>query len=113
MHHGNITTHTKTGDGVRRCPVDAINIPALDISGGGSVLFASSTQLVGTEWQRFPDGMGYRLREGDEIAAYMHYLNASTQPITHRIPPDTIETRTLNSEATSPASKLPRAGPDV
>lgn len=32
--------------------------------------------------------------------------------MTHRTPPETIETRTLKREATTPASKLPSAGPD-
>src|SRR5436305_481662 len=33
--------------------------------------------------------------------------------MTHSTPPETTDTRTLNSDATTPASKLPSAGPDV
>lgn len=87
MHHGNITTRKKRGEGVRPCdtssaPTDA---EAFDILEGGTVLFASSTQVAGTEWQGFPAGMGLRIkddRDGYEIVARMHYLNASDRPVT-------------------------------
>jgi len=81
MHHGNITARAKTGDGIRPCPANDGD-PGLDIIGGGMVLFASSTQVSGEEWYRFPDGDGYRVNDGQEIVARMHYLNASDQPIT-------------------------------
>lgn len=80
MHHGNITTRPKTGDGIRPCPADAGD-PGIDILNGGMVLFASSTQVTGEEWYRFPDGHGYRVREGHEIVARMHYLNPSDAPL--------------------------------
>jgi len=80
MHHGNVTTRPKTGEGFRSCPPDDDD-PGLDIINGGMVLFASSTQVTGEEWYRFPDGHGYRLSEQREIVARMHYLNASEQPI--------------------------------
>ena len=35
----------------------------------------------------------------------------SAHPITVRMPPDSTDARTLNSEATTPASKLPKVGP--
>lgn len=84
MHHGNITTRPKTGDGIRPCPADdsAIAGEALDVIDGGAVLFGSSTQVTGTEWQSFPEGMGYRVRDGFEIVARMHYLNATSAPVT-------------------------------
>src|SRR5262249_36493198 len=85
MHHGNITTRPKTGDGVRMCPPDQNPLfggEAADIIMGGAVLFGSSTQITGTEWQSFPDGMGYKVRDGFEIVARMHYLNTSAEPVT-------------------------------
>lgn len=74
MHHGNITTRPKTGEGIRPCPAGDTD-SGLDVINGGMVLFASSTQLSGEEWYRFPDGHGYRVKEGHEIVARMHYLN--------------------------------------
>jgi hypothetical protein len=84
MHHGNVTTRPKTGDGMRVCSdADAQGgSEALDILNGGGVLFGSSTQIVGEEWQSFPAGMGFRVKDGFEIVARMHYLNATTQPLT-------------------------------
>ena len=83
MHHGNITTRPSTGSGVRMCDAaDAANgSEALDILNGGAVLFGSSTQIVGEEWQSFPSGMGYRIKDGFEIVARMHYLNATSAPL--------------------------------
>lgn len=80
MHHGNITTRPKTGEGLRPCePGDdeVFGGEASDILEGGAVLFGSSTQFVGEEWQSFPDGMGYPIADGYEIVARMHYLNAT------------------------------------
>lgn len=84
MHHGNITTRPKTGEGMRKCPKDdpGIQGEALDIAKGGAVLFGSSTQIHGTEWQSFPDGMGYRIKDGFEIVARMHYLNTTAGDLT-------------------------------
>ncbi|HUS63963.1 MAG TPA: hypothetical protein VMZ28_05430 [Kofleriaceae bacterium] len=84
MHHGNIVTRKKTGDGVRVCVGEERSALAQvsDVSNGGAVLFGSTTQLAGEEWQSFPPGMAYRIRDGYEIVARMHYLNASTQPLT-------------------------------
>ncbi|HSO31267.1 MAG TPA: hypothetical protein VLT33_02090 [Labilithrix sp.] len=86
MHHGNITTRKKTGEGVRTCPNetgdDVVGSEAVDIIGGGAVLFGSSTQFAGEEWQSFPEGVGYRLKEGYEVVARMHYLNATAAPLT-------------------------------
>ncbi len=85
MHHGNITARDKTGEGLRECPPDEgglIQGEAADIVSGGAVLFASSTQLDGTEWQSLPDGLGYKLRADQEIVARMHYLNTTGAPIT-------------------------------
>jgi hypothetical protein len=85
MHHGNITTRPRTGDGIRPCPADdpkqLFGGEAADILAGGSVLFASSTQIAKAEYRTFPDGMGFRLKEGFEIVARMHYLNTTPQPI--------------------------------
>jgi hypothetical protein len=85
MHHGNITTRKTTGEGFRPCPDDGgsgIGGEAADILDGGTVLFASSTQISGDEWQSFPDGIGFRIKDGYEIVARMHYLNATGAPIT-------------------------------
>jgi hypothetical protein len=82
MHHGNITTRAKTGDGVRTCDPGGQDQLALEIAAGGSVLFGSSTQVQGTEWLSFPEGMAFRIPDDQEIVARMHYLNASTKPIT-------------------------------
>lgn len=82
MHHGNITTRRKTGDGLRECP-PSDGDPGTDvISGGGNVLFGSSTQIEGDEWYRFADGEGYRIRDDFEIVARMHFLNPTDQEIT-------------------------------
>lgn len=83
MHHGNITSRPKMGDGIRPCSAeDEDRSEANDILDGGAVLFASSTQVSGEEWQSFPDGMGFPVKDGYEIIARMHYLNASPEPIT-------------------------------
>lgn len=81
LHHGNITTRGRTGDGVRPCSPGSAADLALEIAAGGSVLFASSTQVQGSEWQSFPTGYAYRVAEDQEIVARMHYLNASTRPL--------------------------------
>jgi hypothetical protein len=81
LHHGNITTRPKTGEGVRPCPAGSGN-EGTDIINGGMVLFASSTQISGEEWYRFPDGHGYRVNESYEIVARMHFLNPTDQPLT-------------------------------
>ncbi|MFO0761168.1 MAG: hypothetical protein U0359_32115 [Byssovorax sp.] len=83
MHHGNITTRPKTGEGIRPCPPDDSGLAgeAIDIVKGGAVLFGSSTQLTGTEWQSFPEGMAYRIRDGYEIVARMHYLNVTSETL--------------------------------
>lgn len=79
MHHGNIVARPKTGEGVRECPPDegAIAGEAIDVLNGGSVLFGSSTQIVGTEWRTFPDGMGFPIGDDLEIVLRLHYLNAT------------------------------------
>lgn len=85
MHHGNVTTRPKTGEGIRACPEGTgagADGEGIDILHGGAVLFGSSTQIAGTEWQSFPDGMGYRVKEGSEVVARMHYLNTSPEPLT-------------------------------
>lgn len=86
MHHGNVTTRPATGSGVRPCPANdpssQFGGEALDILNGGAVLFGSSTQHVGTEWESFPPGMAYPVTAGFEIVARMHYLNAGSQPLT-------------------------------
>ncbi|MBX3131190.1 MAG: hypothetical protein KF718_31010 [Polyangiaceae bacterium] len=84
LHHGNLTSRPKTGEGVRPCePGDAglLGGEAGDVLAGGAVLFGSSTQMVGTEWRRFPDGQAFRVKDGYEIVARMHYLNAGSQPL--------------------------------
>ncbi len=84
MHHGNLTGRPSTGSGVRTCPAADLGDAqqALDVLNGGAVLFGSSTQVVGEEWQSFPAGDGYRIGDGFEIVARMHYLNASTSAVT-------------------------------
>ena len=86
MHHGNITSRPITdGEGIRPCPDDnagAFGGEAADILAGGAVLFGSSTQIEGEEWQSFPDGMGYPIAEGYEIVARMHYLNTTNEELT-------------------------------
>lgn len=85
LHHGNITTRPQSGEGVRRCEKSAnaskLGGEASDILAGGAVLFASSTQIKGEEWQRFPDRMGFVVTENYEIVARMHYLNATSAPL--------------------------------
>ncbi len=81
MHHGNITSRPTTGEGVRECP-PGDGDPGIDVAQGGGVLFASSTQVAGEEWYSFPEGVGYRVKQGHEIVARMHYLNPGDQPIT-------------------------------
>jgi hypothetical protein len=86
MHHGNVTSRPSTGSGVRACPdsgsQSVLGGEGQDVANGGTVLFGSSTQHVGTEWQSMPEGMAYPVKDGSEIVARMHYLNASTQPLT-------------------------------
>jgi hypothetical protein len=83
LHHGNITTRPKSGDGVRPCDEQTLDSnEGLDIASGGSVLFGSSTQLTGEEWRRFPSDMAYRIKDGYEIIARMHYLNTTPAVIT-------------------------------
>jgi hypothetical protein len=85
MHHGNITTRPKgDGEGIRPCGMGSneFGSEAMDIVEGGSVLFGSTTQIEGEEWQSLPDGMGYEVDETYEIVARMHYLNASPEPVT-------------------------------
>jgi len=84
LHHGNIVTRKQTGDGMRKCAPgeSGANAQFADVATGGAVLFGSSTQFAGDEWESFPDGMAYRIRDGYEIVARMHYLNATTQPLT-------------------------------
>lgn len=84
MHHGNIVARPKTGEGLRPCPPEegAIAGEALDVIAGGSVLFGSSTQVVGTEWRTFPDGMGFPIGDDFEVVLRLHYLNATPEPVT-------------------------------
>jgi len=87
LHHGNINTRPKTGEGFRPCPArdngdSALGGVGLDIAAGGAVLFGSSTQITGTEWQSFPDGMAFRIDKTHEIVARMHYINTTSAPIT-------------------------------
>lgn len=84
LHHGNLTSRKKTGEGVRPCEKGKSGVfegEAGDILGGGSVLFGSSTQLVGTEWRRFPEGQAYRVKDDYEVVARMHFINTSAKPI--------------------------------
>jgi hypothetical protein len=83
-HHGNITTRPKTGEGIRPCPEDedVLGNEAGDVVKGGTVLFASSTQIEGEEWLTFPEGMAFRIKDDFEIVARMHYLNPTLSPIT-------------------------------
>ena len=121
MHHGNITTRPKTGDGIRACSDadSAGGSEALDILNGGGVLFGSSTQIVGQEWQSFPAGMGYRIKEGYEIVARMHYLNASAAPLTvapsyqwYTIDESTLQKSWRRSSGSTRTSPFPRARRD-
>jgi hypothetical protein len=84
MHHGNITSRPKTGEGFRECPKEGslLDGEAGDILAGGSVLFGSTTQVEGTEWRRFPDGMGFPVGEGSEVVLRMHYLNPTAESLT-------------------------------
>jgi hypothetical protein len=85
MHHGNVTTRPITGEGIRPCEGGGngeFGGEATDILAGGAVLFGSSTQVTGEEWQSFPDGMGFPIAEGYEIVARMHYLNTTAETLT-------------------------------
>jgi hypothetical protein len=81
MHHGNITTRPKSGEGIRQCPPD-FGDASNDVTMGGNVLFGSSTQVSGEEWYRFADGEAYRVLDGFEVVARMHYVNPSDEEIT-------------------------------
>jgi copper type II ascorbate-dependent monooxygenase-like protein len=83
LHHGNLTARPKTGEGVRECSMTdrAGGAEALDIVNGGTWVFASSTQIEGEEWQSFPAGYGYRVRDDWEIVARMHYLNTTADAV--------------------------------
>src|SRR5581483_6757233 len=85
MHHGNLVARKQRAmPGPRQCDDSEVGNQneALDVANGGAVLFGSSTQITGQEWQSFPKGMGYRLHDGLEVVARMHYLNATAQPVT-------------------------------
>lgn len=82
MHHGNITSRAKSGEGLRTCSGGSLGEVTSEIFNGGTVLFASSTQVHGTEWQSFPEGMAIRVPDEQEIVARMHYINASPKPVT-------------------------------
>ncbi len=84
MHHGNVTSRPKTGEGFRDCPPDGSLVAgeADDILKGGSVLFGSTTQIEGTEWRTFPDGMGFPIGDDSEVVLRMHYLNPSQDTLT-------------------------------
>jgi len=82
LHHGNVTTRPATGTGIRPCPPGDVTDEGTDVVSGGMVLFGSSTQITGDEWYRFADGDAYRVHEGYEIVARMHYLNASEDAVT-------------------------------
>lgn len=83
LHHGNILTRPKTGEGPRPCPpgdgAGGVGGELESVLAGGAVLFGSSTQVQGEEWQRFPDGMGFPVKDGFEVVAYMHYLNPASE----------------------------------
>lgn len=83
MHHGNITSRPKTGEGVRPCPEEGslIGGEGSDIIAGGAVLFGSTTQVEGTEWRTFPEGMGFPIGDDSEVVLRMHYLNVTNEPI--------------------------------
>lgn len=88
LHHGNITTRPSDGTNtIHPCPgVDwtaaSSGSEASDVLAGGAVLFGSTTQIQTNEWESFPTGMGYRIKDGYQIVAHMHYLNPSAQPVT-------------------------------
>jgi hypothetical protein len=82
LHHANVTTRKESGTGIRQCESSNPGDEIIDVLAGGTVLFGSSTQHIGSEWLSFPKGMGYQVQEGYEIAAHLHYLNASSQPVT-------------------------------
>lgn len=46
------------------------------------VLFANSTQVVGTETLAFPEGMGFHVDPAREISTSIHYLNTGAEPET-------------------------------
>lgn len=84
LHHGNITTRPKTGEGLRECEemTGLGGSEAIDVINGGSVLFGSTTQFEGQEWRTFPEGMAFEVDEGFEIVARMHYLNSTPETVT-------------------------------
>lgn len=83
LHHGNITARKKTGDGIRPCPDDGQDISgeATDVLTGGTVLFGSTTQVVGTEWRTFPSGMGFPVDSNWEIVLRLHLLNTTSDTL--------------------------------
>lgn len=103
VHHGNVTSRP-VGSGPKppAPPCDSRSGigEVTDVQAGGVVLFGSSTQVDHDEWERFPDGMAYRLPRDQEAVFRMHYLNASPAPMT--IAPTyewfTVDEQTLTQE---------------
>jgi len=85
LHHGNIYARNATGTGVRDCgPNDGDHLALFfDVmKGNATVLFGSSTQHEGQEWQSFPNGMAFDLKDVGEIVVNLHFFNATPHPIT-------------------------------
>jgi len=92
LHHGNIVTAPIPAGTTLTAPMPCPNVDPTNpgntqtelgsVLQGGSVLFASTTQIQKPEWRSFPPGMGFRIKDGFEIIAFMHYLNTTTQPLT-------------------------------
>ena len=87
LHHGNVTTRPRratTTEVAAPCGKEstgALGGEGQDVVDGGSVLFGSTTQVAGEEWQSFPEGMAFKVKDGFEMAARMHYLNATKEPL--------------------------------
>lgn len=85
VHHGNLISTPidailgpNPSPGCRPGAEDFVTAYAAGITGSADmpqVLFASSTQLVGTERRVFPEGMAMRLGRGQEAVIGIHYLN--------------------------------------
>ncbi|MFI5043018.1 MAG: hypothetical protein ACHQNA_14430, partial [Acidimicrobiales bacterium] len=88
LHHGNITMRPSDGmAGIHACAntswtTDVIGSEAFDVLAGGQVLFGSTTQIKSNEWESFPPGMGFAIKDGQQIIAHMHYLNPTSQQLT-------------------------------
>jgi hypothetical protein len=83
LHHSNVISNPPNPDKgpnpYPKCWGGASNPFGMIGSSIPDVLFANSTQVVGTETLAFPPGMAYRVNPAREIIADVHLLNTAPQ----------------------------------